>query len=473
MINPQLIPQKIIEPSQEWIEQELGAVSLGDKRLDWRLLDTAKKLASKPGASINQASEAWHDTKGSYRLFANKKTTSEKIFSPHQERTKARASEHDIVLAIQDTSFLDYTHHPKTEGLGPIGTEKQKIRGFVMHTTLVTTCMGLPLGLASQDIWTREEEAKKLSKTERANLPIEEKESYKWIQALENTVKTLPKETQVVTVGDSESDVFELFDCARTLETDLLIRAAQDRSVCEPEIGLLWSTLGSQPIAGHATVHVTARNNEPKRDAIVSIRHAKITLKTPERIKSKMENIPLYAVLVQEQNPPNHVEKPLCWLLLTTVPVLTLDDALERIQWYRIRWHIELYHKVLKSGCRVEHSKLATAERLLPFITLLSIIAWRLFWLTHLQRHEPDAPCSLILAEHEWHALYAYHHKSTHIPEQVPTVAQATLWIAQLGGFLARKNDGVPGVTVLWRGWQRLSDISDSWLLFHPYETCG
>ena len=432
------------------------------------MLDTAGKLAAKPGASINQACDDWADSKASYRLFDNAKTTAAKILSPHQKRTGERAAGYARVLALQDTSYLNYTHHPSKVGVGPIGTTEQSITGLVMHTALLTSCVGLAIGIASQDIWARPAAAKQLSPEERRKLPIEEKESYKWLVALDQTVKVVPEGTSVVSVGDSEADIFELFNHARSLETDLLIRAAQDRSVCEPTVGRLWKTLGSRLVAGHLKVEVPARNNEPKRTAIVTVRYAQVTLQAPTHLKRKMASIPLYAVLVQEENPPADVTNPLCWLLLTTVPVLSFADALERIQWYRQRWQIEVYHKVLKSGCQVEQSQLASTERLLPFIALLAIIAWRLFWLTHIRRHHPDAPCTLVLTDHEWHALYAFQHKSAHFPTRIPTVAQATLWIAQLGGFLARKNDGHPGVTVIWRGWQRLTDISATWRILHP-----
>ena len=191
-------------------------------------------------------------------------------------------------------------------------------------------------------------------------------------------------------------------------------------------------------------------------------------LNAPGHLRKNMEDISLYAVLVQEENPPPGVASPLCWLLLTTVPVLTFADAVERVQWYRLRWQIEVYHKILKSGCLVEKTQLATAERLLPYLAIFGIIAWRLFWMTIMARDEPDEPCTAILTEHEWQALYAFRHKSNHIPDQTPTVAQVIVWIAQLGGFLARKSDGHPGVTVVWRGWQRFTDISAAWLIFHP-----
>ena len=468
-----MVSKKEQEQEQDWLAYELSAVSLGDKRLDWRLIDTGMKLAKQVSGPINQACADWADTKASYRLFANEKTTSEKIQAPHQQRTAERAGKYEQVLAIQDTTFLDYSHHPEKEGMGPIGTSQQNLTGLVMHTTLLTSNTGLPLGLASQEIWVRPEKAKQMTAEQRRNLPIEEKESYKWLKALSQTVEVVPTGRQVITIGDREADIFELFNHARHLETDLLIRAAQDRCVCEPEVGHLWQTLEQQKVVGQLKVQVPARKGEPKRAAIVSVRYTHVTLNAPQHLKTRMANIPLYAILVQEENPPEGVADPLCWLLLTTLPVQSFADALLFIQWYRHRWPIEVYFKVLKSGCQVEKSQLSTADRLIPFISLFTLIAWRLLWLTHINRHQPDAPCTVVLADHEWKALYVFHHKSTLIPDQPPSVSQVLLWIARLGGFLARKADGYPGVTLIWRGWQRLADISASWLVFHPNKLVG
>lgn len=462
---PQKEPE--IENDSDWCVSELSTVSLGDKRLDWRLQDTAKKLAKHPNVSINQACDDWADSKASYRLFANKKTTAEKILKPHQEGTKVRMTGQTQVLAVQDTSYIDYSHHPSKKGMGPIGTEQQKLRGLVMHSSLAITTSGLPLGILSQQIWARPEEAKSMTASEQRKVPIAEKESYKWLKALDESNLSIPAGTQCIHVGDSESDIFELFDHARTTHSDLLVRAAQNRSVCEPEVGLLWECLERKPLAGHLKVHVPERDGQPKRQAIVTVRFAKLTLRAPQRLRSHMEDCSLFAVLAQEENPPAGVDA-LCWLLLTTVPVLSFEQAHLRIQWYCHRWKIEVFHKVLKSGCKVEQAQLATAQRILPMLALFSIIAWRLFWMTFLTRHQPDAPCTSFLSDTEWKALYAFTHKTDSLPSAIPTVQQASLWIAKLGGFLARKNDGLPGVTVFWRGWQRLADISAAWLIFHP-----
>jgi Transposase DNA-binding/Transposase Tn5 dimerisation domain/Transposase DDE domain len=452
---------------EKWIEYELSEISLGDKRLNWRLLDSAAKLAAKPSVSINQACDDWADTKATYRLFANEKTRAEQILAAHQQRTKERMAGHKYILAIQDSSYLDYSHHPRKSGMGPIGTSEQSLRGLVMHSVLATTTSGLPLGLLCQTIWSRDETVKQTTSTERRRVPIEEKESNKWLLALSETVKWQPEGTRLVTVGDSEADIFELFNHACDKKTDMLIRAAQNRAVCEPAVGLLWDVVEKQPMAGHLKVQVSKREESPAREATVAVRYTSLVLRPPQHLRQQMKPLSLYSVLVQEINPPADV-RPLSWLLLTTVPISSLDDAVERIHWYCQRWQIEILHKILKSGCRIEQAQLASDTRLIPMIALFSIIAWRLFWSTFLARTDPQAPASTILAKHELDALYIFIHKHP-IPDSLaPTVHQTLRWIAQLGGFLARKNDGEPGVTVVWRGWQRLSDISQAYLAFHP-----
>lgn len=458
--------------NESWLAYELSSIALGDERLNWRLVDSGTKLAARPGLSINQACDDWADTKATYRLFANENTTAAKILAPHQSRTRERMASQARCLAIQDTSLLDYSHHRQTSGLGPIGTTQQASQGLVMHSVLVTTLTGLPLGVLSQQLWSRPETVSQLTPEARRKLPIEEKESYKWLVGLRTSVKDKPAQTQLITVGDSEADLFELFAEARRLNTDLLIRAGQNRTVCDPEVSLLWPLLEKQPVVGELTVHVAKREAQPARNAVVTVRLMSLSLKAPAHLRSRLGPQALYGILVQEPDPPTTGE-PLCWLLLTTVPVSTFAEAVERIGWYCLRWQIEILHKILKSGCRIEQAQLAAADRLMPLIALYTIIAWRLFWLTFLARTAPDAPASTILAPHELGALYHFHHHRP-LPDTLqPTVHQVIRWIAQLGGFLNRKRDGEPGVTVIWRGWQRLADIAAAFLTFLPPPTYG
>lgn len=468
-----------VEDMVSWCDEELSDVDLGDRRLEWRMVDVATKLAAQPTASINQACDDWADSKAAYRLFANKKVDAEKILAPSQQRTRERMEGQSLVLAVQDTTFLDYTRHLKTLGLGPIGTKQQDMKGLVMHSTLAFTPAGMPLGLLSQEIWARSEEEEELSDEERKKRPIEEKESYKWLKALRKTVELTPEETQVVTVCDREADIYELFVEAQEATTGLLVRAAQNRAVMDAEMGLLWDRVESAVPVRYWKVQVPARGKEPAREAVVSVRFRSVRLKPPWRPKEPGQDtlppVPLDAVLVQEVDPPAKMT-PVEWMLLTNVPVHSAEDAVERVSWYRQRWPIEVFHKVLKSGCRVEDCRLGKGDRLIPYLTLSSIIAWRLYWLTHINRHFPDEPCIAILADHEWRALYATIHRTPTPPEEMPTVRQAVRWIAKLGGFLGRKGDGEPGPTVTWRGWQRLSDIAATWLLLHPAPdstTCG
>lgn len=456
--------------ASRWTMAELQAVDLGDKRLNRRLQETAGQLAAQPQAPINQACDDWAAAKASYRLFANEKVTPAKILKPHQQCTQTRMAAYPLVLALQDSTYLDFSTHPQTEGLGPIGTPAQDLQGMVQHTTLVVTPSGLPLGVLTQDIWTRDAEAPVLSAYERRKQPIEAKESNKWLTALAETVRLTPPAVRVVSVCDREADVYELFVKAAELETGLLVRATQDRTVVDADTPKVWATAEAAPISGYLRVQVPAKGREPEREARVSVQFCQAMLKPPWRParedRDALPPVTLSVILVREVTPPTGVT-PLEWLLLTNVPVHTFDEAVERVCWYRCRWHIEVYFKVLKTGCRLEDCRLATVDRLQRFTTLLSIIAWRLYWLTHINRQIPEAPCVLVLAQHEWHALYAMIHRTTQLPEQPPTVRQVVRWIAQLGGFLGRKRDGEPGVTVIWRGWQRLHDIAATWFIMN------
>lgn len=452
------------EESRSWCEEEWAEIDIGDKRLNERVKEVATKMSSQPTVPLNQACEDWAETKGAYRLFNNEKVTSEKIRKPHQEKTKERMRSYERVLVPQDTSLLDFSSHKKTEGLGPIGTKEQDIKGLVMHSALAMTEQGMPLGVLSQKIWARSEVEEEMTKAQKQKRPIEEKESYKWLVALRETAKYSPEGVETISICDAEADIYDLFVEADKLNIGLLVRASQNRLLMDEKDLKLWKQVEQEEISGYLTIKVPARKGEAARQAKVSVRFKQtVQPKPPPHLKDSP--IQLSAILVQEVDPPLDVT-PIEWRLLSNVTVTSYADALERINWYCKRWQIEVYHKVLKSGCTVEDCRLQTADRLMPYLALSSIIAWRLFWMTHLNRQFPDIPCTAFLTEHEWRALYASIHKTILPPKTVPSVRDAVRWIAQLGGFLARKGDAQPGPTVLWRGWHRLHDISNTWLLF-------
>jgi hypothetical protein len=459
--------------ASNWSEEEFGSIDFGDERLNRRVIKLAGQLSEQPQAFINQACEDWTDTKAAYRFFDNEKVDGQEIISAHSSRVVARMKKYDIVLAIQDTTEIDYTAHLQKQGLGQIGNEVG--RGLLMHTTLALTTEGLPLGVLNQKIWARSKKKKSLTTAERKRVPIKDKESQKWLDALEQTMACVPAAVQVVTVGDREIDIFEFLLKAEQLGADYLIRAMSNRCLTAADKSL-WEELAAMPVAARVEVEVAEKKGEPARTAKVSVRYAEVELKPPQRlIEIRMDGwkpVKLWAVYVKEVYAPAGVT-PLEWMLLTNVPVNNFEDALERIAWYTKRWSIELYHKVLKSGCKVEDCLLETAARLQRYLALMSVIAWRLFWLTHINRQSPEASCTTILAAAEWQALYCRINKTTELPKEPPTVRQAVRWIARLGGFLGRKNDGEPGITVIWRGWQRLTDIVATWLILHTPKSVG
>jgi hypothetical protein len=272
----------------------------------------------------------------------------------------------------------------------------------------VHSLQGLPLGLATQEIWAREEaaaeeekekekEEEEKKKKKKKQRPIEEKESFKWITALRGTVALAPPGIEVVTVCDREADVYEFFQEAEELRTKLLVRSTYDRLLVGE--GKLRSVMKAQPVAGHICVEVPAHQDQPARKALCDVRFRSVTLRPPYRPKKfgvELSQLQVDVVWVREVNPPAHVKEPLDWMLFTTVPVKSFADALERIRWYTVRWNIEVWHNVLKSGCKVEDCRLETGAKLIRYLTLMSVIAWRMFWLVQMNRQHPEAPCTVV-----------------------------------------------------------------------------
>jgi hypothetical protein len=452
---------------EQWAAIEFADVELQDARLNRRCQELAVALGQQPTAYINQACEDWADTKAAYRFFGNTtKVTPAGISAPHQQRTVERMRQYRLVLAVQDTTFFNYTHHPQTEGLGEIGTKKQQQRGFGLHSTLAVTPAGVPLGTLTQQYFTRPIGEPAHTPAELQRLPIEAKESYHWLKAFEQTLALAPAQVEVVTVCDRDADIYEMFVLAEEKRAGLVVRASADRVLAEKEVGKLWAKLRRQPLAGQLTLHITANQQRPARQATVSVRFTQVKFRPPWRPnQKKLPPVTLNAILVREENPPAEIDEPIEWLLLTNTSVQNFEEAVRVVGWYSCRWQIELYHKILKSGCTVEDCRLQKAERLYNYIALMSVVAWRLHWMTYFNRTDPHLPCTVILTITEWQALYRRIHRTTSLPSTPPTVRQAVRWIAQLGGFLGRKQDGEPGITVIWRGWQRLQDIADTWYL--------
>ncbi len=316
-----------------WSKEEFSGIDFNDKRLNKRFIKLSEALSSQPSVPINQACQDWSDTKAAYRLFDNEKVTPQEILRVHKERTQQRIRDYPLVLAIQDTTYLDYTRHPKKKGLGPIGTTKQDIQGLLMHSTLAVSPQGLPLGLLSQEIWARQE-GEQGKKKERKRRSIEEKESYKWLKALIETAELRPDGVRVITVCDREGDIYEFIAKAEELKVEFLVRAAQDRALWGGERRTLWEFMLSQPKAGELEVEIPARDDRPSRVAKVEVRFGTVTLHPPQRYESGnkelLRSISIDVVWVKEVSVPEDIEG-LEWMLLTNVGVKKLDEAIERI----------------------------------------------------------------------------------------------------------------------------------------------
>jgi hypothetical protein len=369
-------------------------------------------------------------------------------------------------LAVQDTTELDWTAHPATTGLGPLGHPAH--RGLHVHTTLAFTPERVPLGLVAQQVWARDPDdvGKRATRKQR---PIAEKESQQWLTSVEAVLAARVEcpQTRLVSVGDREADVYDLFALERPAGVDLLIRAAWDRCVTQPEHSV-WATVAARPREATYTVQVPRRGAQPSRPATLAVRWCPLTLCPPRhRKRERLPAVPLWAVQALEEAPPAGTE-PVEWLLLTTCAVHTTAEALTRVDWYACRWGVEVWHRILKSGWRIEARPLETAERLQRCLPLYSVIAWRIFSATMLSRAVPDMPCTALLALEEWQALYCAIHRTPTPPETPPPLRQAVHWIAQLGGFLARRGDREPGAMVLWKGFQHLTDLTTMYCIMRP-----
>ena len=443
----------------DWAEEEFGRACLSDRRLRRRCCSLGRAFYARPQAALPQACGTRVQTKAAYRFFDNPRVTMPAILQSHYQATGQRLASEAVILAVQDTTSLNYSAHPATERLGLIGAAAEGPMGMLVHSTLAFNLAGTPLGLLDVQCWTREPEDFG-KKHQRKELPFEAKESVRWLRSLEalERIQGQCPNTQLVSVGDREADIYELFVWAsqKPGRPALLVRAERDRLLAQGQEHL-WEHVSSQPLAGELEVQVPRRDNRPSRSARLGIRFAAVELRSPQ--KKQLGPVRLWAVLAREEQPPVGVPA-VEWMLLTTVAVHDFEGAVQKVRWYAGRWGIEIFHRVLKSGCQIENRQLAGADRLEACLAIDLVVAWRIFHLTKLGRQTPDVPCTVYFQEHEWKALVAYVTQNPKVPEQPPKLQAAVRIVASLGGFLGRKGDGEPGTQTMWLGLQRLDDLA-------------
>lgn len=450
-------------PPTDWAEEEFGQARLGDRRLIQRGCELARAFYARPQGQLPHACGSRTSTKAGYRFLSNPRVTMLALLESHFRATTARVATEAVVLAVQDTTTLNYSAHPATEMLGLIGTKADGAIGMLVHSTLAFNREGTPLGLLDVQSWTRDPEDHG-KRHQRHELAFEQKESVRWLRSLEalERVQSQCPGTRLVSVGDREADIYELFvwATAQPGRPALLVRAERQRVLAETEIDL-WTHVQNLPVEGEVEIHVPRRGNQSARVARLAIRFAPVEIKAPNR-KANLCPVRLWAVVAREEEAPPGI-KPLEWMLLSTLAVETLTEATEKLQWYAKRWGIEVFHRVLKSGCQIESRQLTGADRIEACLAIDLVVAWRIYHLAKLGRETPEVPCTVYFQDHEWKALMVFTTRRPP-PPKPPTLREAQRAVAQLGGFQGRKGDGDPGTQTLWLGLQRLDDIAEMFL---------
>jgi hypothetical protein len=445
-----------------WIDQELDGAYFQDVRLGKRLRALLGLMSNGLGQTIPLACQDWANTKAAYRFFSNPRINEEEILSGHFASTQARAAAiQEPLLVLHDTT--EFTFQSNGPGVGLISNlpRKRTVSGLLMHSSLVVTPDGLPLGLAAVKFWTRKHfkgtnALKRIVNPTR--IPIEEKESFKWLENIRQATALLQRPDHCIHVADREGDIFELFCTVAEVGAKFLVRTCVDRLAKEGNT-TIHRVMSRVELKG--THEIEVRDADGKKDkAVLEIKYETIRVLPPIGKQAMYPELNLTVIHAREVSPPRRRER-IDWKLMTNLPVQTLEDALEKIGWYALRWKIETFHKILKSGCRAEQAKLRTAERLSRLIAVFCILSWRVFWMTMVQRTDPFIAAEAAITAQERNIL----DKLFGIPEKPDDLSTYLTRIAQLGGYLARVSDAPPGNIVMWRGLSRLTDIQFGFML--------
>jgi len=478
----------------DWIANELKTTNLDDQRLNHRLSEILRALSEKPNVSIPAACGGHTETMAAYRFFDNDKATFAKILQPHRDATECRIAVQKVVLCVQDTTELDFTRPTQQiRGTGLIGSGDKR-HGSYLHLLEAFVPDGPPLGaIWAKNVIRASEKSPKDAKTPRRHhndIPIEEKESFRWLEGYRQTIALAKRnpQTDCVCVGDSESDIFEVFAEPRGDNAHLLVRMCHDRSVVhneeeaatEEEHRRIRDVVYQTPILATKSVFVRARTpavactKQPRqqvrksRDAELDIRSCCVTMNAPKHLRNRNDFVTMNVVLVSEGNPPQG-EQAIEWILLTTLPISTLAEILAIIEYYTCRWMIEVFFKTLKSGCKVESLQFEEMDRLLPCLAVYLIVSWRVFMICRLGRSLPETSCELIFDAAEWKSTYRVMYPKRALPKKPPSMNEMIRMIGELGGWVATPGKAeMPGPQTTWIGLQRVHDFARAWKLFGP-----
>lgn len=436
-----------------WVESELAAQNMGDARLNRRMLRLTENLCRDPSLSIPCANASWAETLAAYRFFDNDKVTFNSIMSGHKISTLKRIQDEPVVLIPQDTTFLNFATDDKSKEMGTL--RKKNSNQQLLHTSIAITPARVNLGVVDGSMWQRDDISTGKS---RSIKKIDEKESHRWLLHYESAcaVQARSPDTTVVSIADREGDIHEWFQYAEAVPLErrasYIIRAKANRALeLADERISLWDHMNSLKSLGNYSVNVPKRNGDPGRDAVVNVFVAEVQLAGKGKARQPLF---LHAVYLKETNPPAGT-KGIEWMLLTDLPVEDFVQARVIIEWYRCRWEIETYFRVMKGSCEIENNRFRTEPRMLNCIAVYMIISWRLHSITMLARRSPDVSCTKAFSDREWKILWQMRKRSAP-PKTPPSLREATHMLAGMGGFLGRKGDGEPGVKTIWQGYDKL-----------------
>ena len=450
-------------PPSQWAQTEFALAELGDKRRTDRLMSIAENLARSPGGTLPQAFPAWKDLKAAYRFFAEPSITRPAVLAPHLEQTRAALRAPGKYLVIEDTTTLDFSLHPGTQGLGTVGNGHG--RGFLVHSALAWRVeawnlnpepAGTALGLVEQHCWSRRPAWKPKRETQR-QARERSRESQRWATAVE-TCGPPPGGCQWIWLGDREADFYEPMAACRRQGWDFIIRSCHNRALSQSDEHLA-EAAGRLALRGRMRVSLRARPGAAARQALVEVRSGTLTVRGPWRAGQRLPDFTLNVIEVQEVDAPPDVT-PLHWRLLSSLPCQQWKEVRRIVGRYAMRWRIEEYHKALKTGAGAEKSQLEHAYRIETLLGVLAVVAVRLLNLQYLAQAQPETPVDPTTFGAEPLELLAQIFGRA---KPRWTYRSLLIAIAQLGGFPARKGDGLPGWQRIWRGWERLMWMSLGW----------
>jgi hypothetical protein len=430
----------------------------GDKRLKARLVSIMDALVTHPHASLPEALGTPQQLTAYYDFIKNPRVTTEKLVQVAQNDTTGRLLPEMTLLALHDTCEYNYSTHQRTTGLGPLSNPAAT--GLHVHSVLAVTAEGIPFGLLAQECWTRDPATVGI-RHQRKTRAYTDKESARWTRGLDVVHEQVPSTVSVINIADREADIYAVFAADCPAHSALLIRVQHDRraTAADPTIRYLREAVADAPEVGGQYVEIPALAGQPARVAKVRLHVTTVEIHRPRDAPASIGAATTRLTLVWaiEVHPPAGVT-PVEWLLATTLAVPDLATAWQVVYWYSLRWLIERYHYVLKSGLGQEDCQLRTADGLQKALTLYALVALRLLWLTYAARLTPEAPCTVALTPREWRTLHIAT-QQTPVPATPPPLAEAVHQLAMLGGHRQWPSAGPPGVKVLWRGWRTLQTM--------------